>query len=168
MNLHKYVQSIHSAYIANRSLCQILDTQTNNSNLPVKLKVYLKEEIPWVIRAEYLSSLFMIWDHLLDEWWVLSQSVLSLDKIQSSHSDTGKGKRSMKLLRNNARVHTASTTYERHYNKSRRLGHLAVASLLTRRYFRSSSALINVTCLIRHSLGISGSDIKMTQRLDLV
>lgn len=34
------------AYIANRSLCQILDTRTNNSNLPVKLKVYLKEEIP--------------------------------------------------------------------------------------------------------------------------
>lgn len=72
----------------------------------------------------------------------------------------------MKLLRDNARVHTASTTYERH--KSRRLGHLAVASLLTRRYFGSSSVLINVTCLIRHSLGISGSDIKMTQRLDLV
>ena len=46
MNLHKYVQSIHSAYIANRSLCQILDTHTNNSNLLVKFKVYLKEEIP--------------------------------------------------------------------------------------------------------------------------
>lgn len=76
-------------------------------------------------------------------------------------------RKTMKLLRDNARVNTASTTYERH-NKSRRLGHLAVASLLTRRYFGSSSVLINVTCLIRHSLRISGSDIKMTQRLDLV
>ena len=59
----------------------------------------------------------------------------------------------MKLLRDNARVHTASTTYERHNNKSQRLGHLAVASLLARRYFGSSSVLINVTRLIRHPLG---------------